>query len=101
MKQVKITRPIIWPRHKSGTTTTTEQRKHNEAALVDTHVKVIIRDDLPAAVTLEQMKAAMAKGTQLQLLTKAVQRGYMHNTQKVMLKPYRNIFSEQQTCSSG
>ena len=57
-------------------------------------MNVIIRDDLPAAVTLEQMRAATAKDPQLQLLTTAVQRGYMHNTEKVMLKPYRNIFSE-------
>ena len=47
-------------------------------------MNVIIRDDLPAAVTLEQMRAATAKDPQLQLLTTAVQRGYMHNTEKVM-----------------
>ena len=81
-------------RHTSGTPTTTEQKEHKEAELVDTHVNVIIRDDLPAAVTLEQMRAATAKDPQLQVLTTAVQRGYMHITEKVMLKPYRDVFSE-------
>ena len=81
-------------RHTSGTPTTTEQKEHKEAELVDTHVNVIIRDNLPAAVTLEQMRAATAKDPQLQVLTTAVQRGYMHITEKVMLKPYRDIFSE-------
>ena len=57
-------------------------------------VNVIIRDDLPAAVTLEQLRAATAKDPQLQLLTTAIQCGYMHNPEKVILKPYREIFSE-------
>ena len=81
-------------RHTSGTPTTTEQKEHKEAELVDTHVNVIIRDDLPVALTLGQMRAATAKDPQLQLLTTAVQSGYMHNTEKGMLKPCRDIFSE-------
>ena len=79
-------------RRTSGTPTTTEQKEHKEAELVDAHVNVIIRDDLPPAVTLEQMRAATAKDPQL--LTTAVQRGYMRNTEKAMLKPYRDIFLE-------
>ena len=79
-------------RHTSGMLTTTEQKEHKEAELVNTHVNVIIRDDLPAADNLEQMEAATAKDPQL--LTTAVQRGYMHSTEKVMLKPCRDIFSE-------
>ena len=58
-------------------------------------MSVIIHDDLPGAVTLEQMKAATAIDPQVQLLTTAVQHGYvLHSSEKVMLKSYTNIFSE-------
>ena len=65
--------------------------EHKEAELIDAHVNVYVMIFLCQS-TLEQMRAATAKDPQLMLLTTAVRRGYMHSTEKVMLKLYRNIF---------
>ena len=82
-------------RHTPKTPTTTEQKEqlHNEAELIDAHANEIIGGVLPAAITPEQMRTAMARDPKLQLLITAIQRGYMQNTNKVMPKPYLDIFS--------
>ena len=59
-------------RHPTTTPGPTEQKEHQEAHLLNLHVNSIIRDDLPAVVTLEQMKSATERDPNLQLLIQAV-----------------------------
>lgn len=44
-------------RHTPKTPTTTEQKEHNKAELIDEHVSEIIGDVLPVAITPEQMRS--------------------------------------------
>ncbi len=74
-----------------------EQREHQDADLVNHHVNAIIRDDLPAAVTLEQMKRGTEKDATMQRLIHAIQRGYINNIDRRKLMPYRYVFDELST----
>jgi hypothetical protein len=60
-------------RHPAPTPGPQEQREHEDADLANHHVNAIIRDDLPAAVTLEQMKRATEKDATMQRLIHAIQ----------------------------
>ena len=74
-----------------------EQREHQDADLVNHHVNAIIRDDLPAAVTLEQMKRGTEKDATMQRLIHAIRRGYINSIDRRKLMPYRYVFDELST----
>ena len=81
-------------RHPSISSSPKEQREHQEANLLNLHVNAIIRDDLPSAVTLEQMKLATEQDPQMQTLILAIQQGYLNKTARLKFQPYCQIFDE-------
>jgi hypothetical protein len=74
-----------------------EQKEQQEAQLINHHINAIIRDDLPVAVTLEQMKTATGKDPTMQRLIQAIQTGYISNPDKQELMPYSHVFNELST----
>jgi len=81
-------------RHPPLTPGSTEHREHQEANLLNFHVNAIVRDDLPSAVTIEQMKVATEQDTNMQTLIQAIQQGYINKTARSKLQPYIQIFNE-------
>ena len=73
------------------------EQKEQEAQLINHHINAIIRDDLPVAVTLEQMKTATGKDPTMQRLIQAIQTGYISNPDKQELMPYSHVFNELST----
>ena len=74
-----------------------EQKEQQEAQLINHHINAIIRDDLPVAVTLEQMKTATGKDPTMQRLIQAIQTGYISNPDIQELMPYSHVFNELST----
>ena len=71
----------------------------NDKALRDIHklqlyVDAVIRDDLPAAITLEQLKEATEEDPVLQQLMHAIQQGYISPHDKHHLLSFQPILSE-------
>ncbi|CAB4003123.1 Transposon Ty3-I Gag-Pol poly [Paramuricea clavata] len=84
-------------RHPTQIPDSREQKEQQEAQLINHHIKAIIRDDLPVAVTLEQMKTATGKDPTMQRLIQAIQTGYISNPDKQELMPYSHVFKELST----
>ena len=81
-------------RHTAQIPDTRQQKEQQETQLINHHVNAIIRDDLPAPVTLTQMKMATEQDSTPQRLIQAIQTGYISNTDKQLLMSYTHVFKE-------
>ena len=83
-------------RHPSQIPDTREQKEQQHTQLINHHVNAIIRDDLSAAETLEQMTMATEHRSTKQRLIQDIQTGYISNPDKLLL-PYTHVFKKFST----
>jgi hypothetical protein len=76
-------------RHPAELTTQEERKIETEK-----QINAIVRDNIPAAVTMERMQQATEKDETLQRLAQSVRQGYITKEDSVALKQYKNILDE-------
>ena len=81
-------------RHPTKISSIVQKTELLEANTINGHVNAIIRDDLPAAITLDQMKMAMTQDILMQQLMTSIRQGYIDSNSKQQLSRYHNIFDE-------
>ena len=61
---------------------------------LDFYVNAVVRDNLPAAVTIERLREATSQDDTLQLLIKDIVQGYVSTKNRIELLAYFHIFQE-------
>ena len=58
------------------------------------YVNAIVRDDLPAAITIERLQEAASQDSTLQLLIKDIVQEYVSTKNRIELSAYLHVFQE-------
>ena len=74
--------------------TNTRAQELKDVNKLDFYVNTVVRDDLPAVITMERLWEATSQDDTLQLVIKDFTQGYVSTKNRIELSAYLHVFQE-------